>query len=62
MSYLEHLKRCYMHSKNKLPGSYTVDDVAIHVLKTESHSSPDGSSKEQALAWFKFFKWIKEEE
>lgn len=62
MSYLEHLKRCYVHSKNKLPDSYTVDDVAIHVLKTESHSSPDGSSKEQVLAWFKFFKWIKEEE
>lgn len=62
MSYLEHLKRCYMYSKNKLPDSYTVDDVVIHVLKTESHSSPEGSSKEQTLACFKFFKWVKEEE
>ncbi|KST48211.1 hypothetical protein AOY36_13710 [Enterococcus faecium] len=62
MSYLEHLKRCYVHSKNKLPDSYTVDDVAIHVLRSESHSSPEYDSKEQTLAWFKFFKWIKEEE
>ncbi|WP_256278368.1 hypothetical protein [Enterococcus sp. HMSC14A10] len=45
-----------------MPDSYTVDDVAIHVLKAESHSSPEYGSKEQTLAWFRFFKWIKEEE
>ena len=62
MTYFECLPQCFNHARNKLPDTYTVDDVAIHVLKTESHSSPDGSSKEQTLAWFKFFKRIKEEE
>lgn len=62
VTYFECLPQCFNHARDKLPDTYTVDDVAIHVLKTESHSSPDGSSKEQALAWFKFFKWIKEEE
>lgn len=28
----------------------------------ESHSSPEYDSKEQTLAWFRFFKWTKEEE
>lgn len=36
MSYLEHLKRCYMHSKNKFPDSCTKEEIVLHVLKTES--------------------------
>ena len=60
VTYFEYLKQCFIHARDKLPDSYTVDDVALHVLKAEIHSSPEGGSKEQTLAWFKFFKWIKE--
>ena len=59
ITYFEYLQQCFNHAKDKLPDSYTVDDVAIHVLKAESHSSPEYDSKEQTLAWFRFFKWIK---
>ena len=62
MTYFEYLQQCFNHAKDKLPDSYTVNDVAIHVLKAESHSSPEHDSKEQTLARFRFFKWIKEEE
>ncbi len=62
MTYFEYLQQCFNHAKTKLPDSYTVDDVAIHVLRSESPSSPEYDSKEQTLAWFRFFKWIKEEE
>ena len=62
MTYFEYLKQCFIHAKDKLPDSYTVDDVAIHVLKAESHSSPEYDSKQQTLAWFRFFKWVKGEE
>lgn len=62
MTYFEYLQQCFNHARDKLPDTYTVDDVAIFVLKTQIHSDPDGSSKEQTLAWLKFFKWIKEEE
>lgn len=62
ITYFEYLQQCFNHAKDKLPDSYTVDDVVIHVLKAESHSSPEYDSKEQTLAWFRFFKWIKEEE
>lgn len=61
MTYFEYLKQCFIHARDKLPDSYTVDDVAIHVLKTESHSSPEYDSKAQTLAWFRFFKWIRED-
>lgn len=60
MTYFEYLQQCFNHAKTKLPDSYTVDDVAIHVLKTESRSSPEYDSKEQTVAWFRFFKWIRE--
>lgn len=62
MTYFEYLQQCFNHAKTKLTDSYTVDDIAIHVLKSESRSSPEYDSKEQTLAWLKFFKWIKEEE
>lgn len=62
MTYFEYLQQCFNHAKTKLPDSYTVDDVVIHVLRSESHSSPEYDSKEQTLAWFRFFKWTKEEE
>lgn len=62
MTYFEYLQQCFNHAKTKLPDSYTVDDVAIHVLRSESRSSPEYESKEQSLAWSKFFKWVKEEE
>jgi hypothetical protein len=62
MTYFEYLQQCFNHAKDKLPNTYTVDDVAIYVLKTEGHSSPEYDNKEQTLAWFRFFKWIKEEE
>lgn len=60
MTYFEYLQQCFIHAKTMLPDSYTDDDVAIHVLKTESHSSPEFDSKEQTVAWFRFFKWIRE--
>lgn len=62
MTYFEYLQQCFVHARDKVPDTYTVDDIAIYVLKTQIRNSPWGSSKEQALAWFKFFKWIKEEE
>lgn len=60
MTYFEYLQQRFIYARDKLPDSYTVDDIAIHVLKSESHSSLEGSSKEQTLAWFRFFKWIRE--
>ena len=64
MSYLEHLKRCYMHSKNKLPDSYANEEIVLHVLKTESsHTSTyaDTYSKaEQMEGWTRFFGWVHE--
>lgn len=62
MTYFEYLQQRFNHARDKLPDSYTVDDIAIHVLRSESRSSPEYDSKEQTLAWFRFFKWIKEEE
>ncbi len=62
MTYFEYLQQCFIHARDKLPNAYTVEDVAIYVLKTESHSSPEYDNKEQTLAWFRFFKWIKGEE
>ena len=62
MTYFECLQQCFNYAIDKLPDTYTVDDVAIFVLKTQMNSNPDGDSKEQTLAWFRFFKWIKEEE
>ena len=61
MTYFEYLQQCFIYARDKLPDTNTVDDVAIFVLKTQIHSDPDGSSKEQTLAWLKFFKWIKED-
>ena len=60
MTYFEYLQQRFNYARDKLPDSYTVDDVAIHVLKTESHSSPEYDSKEQTLAWFRFFKWVRD--
>ena len=41
MTYFEYLQQRFNHARDKLPDSYTVDDIAIHVLKSESHSSPE---------------------
>ncbi|MGH1678293.1 hypothetical protein ABE940_11225 [Enterococcus avium] len=60
MTYFEYLQQCFNHVRDKSPDTYTVDDVAIYVLKTESHGSPEYDNKEQTLAWFKFFNWIRE--
>ncbi|NTL83444.1 hypothetical protein HQ675_03205 [Enterococcus faecium] len=64
MSYLEHLKRCYMHSKNKLPDSYTKEEIVLHVLKTKSshtNTYADTYSKaEQMEGWTRFFGWVHE--
>jgi len=62
VTYFEYLQQCFIHARDKLPDAYTVDDVAIHVLKRESHSSSEYDNKVQILAWFRFFKWVKEEE
>lgn len=61
MTYFEYLQQCFNHARDKLPDTYTVDDVAIFVLKTQMNSSPEYDSKEQTLAWFRFFKWIRED-
>ncbi|MGM0175711.1 hypothetical protein [Enterococcus sp. DIV0800] len=58
MSYFEYLKQCYYHAQQKMPGAYTRHDLAMHVLKTESHGSPEFSSFDQAMAWKQFFEWI----
>ncbi|WP_185075965.1 hypothetical protein [Enterococcus faecium] len=55
MSYLEHLKRCYMHSKNKLPGSYTKEEIALHVTYADTYSKA-----EQMEGWTRFFGWVHE--
>lgn len=60
MTYFDYLKQCFNYARDKMPDSYTADDVAIHVLKTESHSSPEYDSKGQTLAWFRFFKWVRD--
>jgi hypothetical protein len=53
-----------MHSKNKLPDSYTKEEIVLHVLKTESshtNTYADTYSKaEQMEGWTRFLGWVHE--